>query len=299
MKLDALIGAPFACTMMLIAHAVAQPVVVRDALNREVTLPAPPQRIVTIFASNTEMVAALGLSDRIVGIEAYTRFPPDVINKPQVGGRLGFSVDAIVGTRPDLVVLTPARQATFQIIDPMQRLGIPVLVLMARNVDEVLANIQLLGRVAGVEERSAKLAGELNERITRVKESVRDKRAPRVVMITGRIGNGLVLVTRPDTYTGDAIVLAGGRFALGGTALIPQVSPEAIFAADPDILLFAGQQKDLDSLIMQPGWRDMRAVRNARSFIVPRAELLIPGPRTIDGIERLARVLHPANAKSP
>ena len=62
----------------------------------------------TIFASNTEMVAALGLADRIVGIEAYTRYPPEVSNKPLVGGRLGFSVDAIVGARPDLVVVTPA-----------------------------------------------------------------------------------------------------------------------------------------------------------------------------------------------
>ena len=285
--------------MMLGAHCTAQPVVVHDALNREVTLPAPPQRIVTIFASNTEMVAALGLSDRIVGIEAYTRYPPDVVNKPQVGGRLGFSVDAIVGARPDLVVLTPARQATFQIVDPMQRLGIPVLVLMARNVNEVLANVRLLGRVAGIEERGARLASDLDARITRVKESVRGKPAPRVVMITGRIGNGLVLVTRPDTYTGDAIVLAGGRFALGGTALIPQVSPEAIFTADPDLVLFAGQQKDMDALISQPGWRDMRAVRSAKAFAVPRAELLIPGPRTIDGIERLARIIHPALPKSP
>jgi iron complex transport system substrate-binding protein len=78
----------------------AEPIAVRDAFDRTVTVPAPPQRIVTIFASNTEMVAALGLADRIVGIEAYTRYPPEVSNKPLVGGRLGFSVDAIVSARP-------------------------------------------------------------------------------------------------------------------------------------------------------------------------------------------------------
>jgi iron complex transport system substrate-binding protein len=103
-----------ACALGPAVTAAGEPITVRDGLDRVVTLPAPPRRIVTIFASNTEMVAALGLTDRIVGIEAYTRHPPEVVSKPLVGGRLGFSVDAMVGLRPDLVVVTPARQAVNQ-----------------------------------------------------------------------------------------------------------------------------------------------------------------------------------------
>ena len=274
--------------------ALAEPVTVEDALGRKVTLKTPPQRIVSIFASNTELLAALGLVDRIVGIENFTRYPPEVIGKPLVGGRLGFSVDAIVGLRPDLVVMTPARQATYQLLDPMERLDIPVLVVLARTVDEVLSNIRLFARAAGVAGRGDEVTGRLNARLVRVKEATRALAPPRVVMVTGRIGNGLVLVTRPDTYTGDAVTIAGGRFALGGSTAVPQVSPEAIFAADPDVFLFAGSQKDLDELARQPGWRDMQAVRTGRAFVVPRTEFLIPGPRTVDGIERLARLLHPS-----
>jgi iron complex transport system substrate-binding protein len=274
--------------------ALAEPVTVEDALGRKVTLKTPPQRIVSIFASNTELLAALGLVDRIVGIENFTRYPPEVIGKPLVGGRLGFSVDAIVGLRPDLLVMTPARQATYQLLDPMERLDIPVLVVLARTVDEVLSNIRLFARAAGVAGRGDEVTGRLNARLVRVKEATRALAPPRVVMVTGRIGNGLVLVTRPDTYTGDAVTIAGGRFALGGSTAVPQVSPEAIFSADPDVLLFAGLQKDLDELARQPGWRDMQAVRTGRAFVVPRTEFLIPGPRTVDGIERLARLLHPS-----
>jgi iron complex transport system substrate-binding protein len=274
--------------------ALAEPVTVEDALGRKVTLKTPPQRIVSNFASNTELLAALGLVDRIVGIENFTRYPPEVIGKPLVGGRLGFSVDAIVGLRPDLVVMTPARQATYQLLDPMERLDIPVLVVLARTVDEVLSNIRLFARAAGVAGRGDEVTGRLNARLVRVKEATRALAPPRVVMVTGRIGNGLVLVTRPDTYTGDAVTIAGGRFALGGSTAVPQVSPEAIFSADPDVLLFAGLQKDLDELARQPGWRDMQAVRTGRAFVVPRTEFLIPGPRTVDGIERLARLLHPS-----
>jgi iron complex transport system substrate-binding protein len=274
--------------------ALAEPVTVEDALGRKVTLKAPPQRIVSIFASNTEQLAALGLVDHIVGIESFTRYPPEVIGKPLVGGRLGFSVDAIVGLKPDLVVMTPSRQATYQLLDPMQRLDIPVLVVLARTVDEVLSNIRLFARAAGVADRGDQVTAALNARLARVKDAAKGFASPSVVMVTGRIGNGLVLVTRPDTYTGDAVTIAGGRFALGGSAAVPQVSPEAIFATDPDVLLFAGSQKDLDELKQQPGWRDMKAVRGSRAYVVPRVEFLIPGPRTVDGIERLAKMLHPS-----
>ncbi|OLB77813.1 MAG: ABC transporter substrate-binding protein, partial [Alphaproteobacteria bacterium 13_2_20CM_2_64_7] len=238
-----------ACAIGLNSIAAAEPITVRDAFDRVVTVPAPPQRIVTIFASNTEMVAALGLADRIVGIEAYTRYPPEILNRPLVGGRLGFSVDAVVGLRPDLVVVTPARQAAHQLVDPMVRIGIPTIVLMQRSVTEILANIRLLGRVAGVSDRGEQLARSLEDRLASTMQRVKDRTPPRVVMITGRLGNGLLLVTRPGTYTGDAIELAGGRFALEGRGVIAQVSPEAIMSADPDVLLYAGSPADRDELI--------------------------------------------------
>ena len=275
------------------ASAAAQPVTVRDAFGREVTVPAPPRRIVTIFASNTEMVAALGLADRIVGIEAFTRFPPEVLGKPLVGGRLGFSVDAVVDRKPDLVVVTPARQAANQLVEPMERLGIPVLVLLHRRVPEILHNIRLLGTICGVSGRGEALAAELQARLDKVEEQVEGLPRPSVVMITGRLGNGLLLIARPGTYTGDAVLMAGGRFALD-SGVIAQISPEAVLKSDPDVLLFAGSDKDLKELIARPGWADMRAVRGGRAFTVVRAELLIPGPRTIAGVEKLAAVLHPS-----
>jgi iron complex transport system substrate-binding protein len=78
---------------------------------------------------------------------------------------------------------------------------------------------------------------------------------------------------------------------------LARISPEAIIAADPDVLLFAGRPADLAELMARSGWRDMRAVRTQRAFTVPRSEFLIPGPRTVDGVERLADLLHPAAGK--
>jgi len=275
----------------------AEPVTIRDAFDRSVTVPAPPQRIVPIFASNVEIVASLGLADRIVGIESFTRYPREVLDRPLVGGRLGFSIDAVVALKPDLVVVTPSRQAANQLVDPMERLGVPVVVFLQRSVPEILANIRLMGRIAGVAERGEEVAARFEARMAAVKRKVEGRKPPSTIMITGRLGSGLLLVAREGTYTGDAMVMAGARFALPGTATLAQVSPEAILNADPDVLLWAGNERDLEDLIAQPGWRDMRAVRSGRARTVSRVELLIPGPRTIDGIEHLAAIFHPDATK--
>ena len=159
-------------SMTLIALAgtsSAQPITVQDAFDRSVSLPAPPQRIIPIFASNVEIVASLGLADRIVGIESYTRYPPEVLDRPLVGGRLGFSVDAVVGLQPDLVVVTPSRQAANQLVDPMERIGVPIMVLLQRSVPEILDNIRLMGRVAGVPERGEAVAARFQGRLDEVK----------------------------------------------------------------------------------------------------------------------------------
>ena len=272
---------------------VAAPLVVHDALGRVVTISAPPQRIVPIFASNTEIVASLGLADRIVGIEAYTRYPPEVLDRPLVGGRLGFSVDAVVALRPDLLLVTPSRQAANQLIDPMERLGIPIVVLLQRSVAEILSNIRLMALIAGIPARGDDVATRLQARLDKVQQRLEGRVLPTATMITGRLGNGLMLVERPESYTADAMMRAGTRRAFGNAGAIAQVSPEAIVRADPDVLLFAGAERDLKELVARPGFGEMRAVRTGRTHIVSRAQFLIPGPRTFDGIESLARVLHP------
>ncbi len=282
-----------AAALAFLWPAQAQPITVRDAFDRSVTLPAPPQRIIPIFASNVEIVASLGLADRIVGIEAYTRYPREVLDRPLVGGRLGFSVDALVALQPDLVVVTPSRQAANQLIDPMERIGVPIVVLLQRSVPEILDNIRLMGRIAGVRERGEQVAARFQARLDAVRHKVEGRPAPSAIMITGRLGNGLMLVAREGTYSGDAINRAGASFALQGTAMLAQVSPQAILNADPDVLLWAGRERDLAELIAQPGWADMRAVKDKRAHAVSRVELLVPGPRTIDGIEHLAATFHP------
>ena len=283
--------------LSLPAHSDPAAVVERDALDRPVSVAQIPRRIVTIFSSNTEIVAALGLVERIVGIDAYTHYPDEIKNKAAIGGRLGFSLERIVELRPDLVIMTPARQATNQLMRPLEKLGIPALVLVAGSVEDIMANITQVAHLAGVAERGKALVEQMQQRLQRAERKPENYRRPRVAMITGRVGNGLLLVARAQTsrvtgYTADAIVRAGGILALDEQSqarpIIKQVSPEALLASDPDILLYTLPRKDIDELAGLPGWSQMKAVRNRDMHAVSGAQLLIPGPRIVDGIEQMA-----------
>lgn len=272
--------------------AAAEPMRLTDALGRQVALPAPPQRLVTIFASNTELAAAVGLAGRIVGIESFTRFPPEVVGRPQVGGRLGFSVDRVARLQPDLVIVTPARQAVHQLVDPMERLGIPIMVVTHRSVAEVMDNIRLVARAGGVAENGESVVAGLEGRLQAVARRVEGRARPRAVMITGRVASGLLIIARPGSYTADAMVRAGLSLAFDQPQVLAQVSPEAILRADPDIVLFAGTEAAMADLFQRPGWRHLRALREGKVLAVSRAEFLIPGPRVVTGIETLAARVH-------
>jgi iron complex transport system substrate-binding protein len=262
-----------------------------DGFGREVSIAEPPQRIVTIFSSNTEIVAALGLQSRIVGIDALTRYPADILDRPRIGGRLGMSVDAIVAQRPDLVLMTPARQAYQQLAEPLTRLDVPVVVLLSRSLEEVLENIRLVARICGIEQRGVELAAGLNRRLQGVYSERLVKTPLRTVTITGVIGNGMVSIANDRSYTGEAIRAAGTTPALELPGGWTQISPEAVWRADPDLLLFAGDPDQFSELIQRPGWNSMRAVRTGKTLTISRGFFLIPGPRTFDGIEQLAAQL--------
>lgn len=276
------------------------PLTVTDALKRRVVISKQPQRIVTIFSSNTEIVAALGLADRIVGIDGYTHYPNSINNIPKIGGRLGFSLDSIVAQRPDLVIMTPARQATHQLLRPLGKLGIPALVLEGGSLHTIFQNILLVSQATGVNQQGQQLVSSMRQRLNKIRHDNLCQRAPRVVLITGKAGNGLLLVARrngPKTngYTADIVLHAGGALALdeqpaSGLSL-SQISPEVLLGTDPDIVLFAGHQSALDELIAAtPGWQQMKAARSGFVRTVSRAELLIPGPRVIDGVASLAGI---------
>ena len=278
-----------------LASPVASTTLVRDALGREVAIPDSPQRIVSLFASNTELLAALKLEPRIVGIEDFTRYPPGIRDgRVIVGGRLGFSAEAIARVRPDLVVLTPARGAASTLIRPLSLVGIPVIVLMHSNVEQIFTNLRLLGRAASVDGHAERVVSDLRARLNVVQARVGTLSPVRVYVETGENDRGALQTLREGTYTADAVRLAGGRNVFAGLNTITQVSAEAVIRADPQVIFVARNNSfDPASIGRRPGWQAVSAVREGRVYAIPRALLLIPGPRVVEGVEKMAALLYP------
>ncbi len=270
-----------------------------DSLDRKVTVDSPPQRIIPIFASNTELLHALGLRPKLVAREEMARYPADILELPVVGGKTGFSVEAILAKKPDLVVLTPARQAAGTLAEPLTRMGIPTVVLQHPTVESIFQNLLLLGHLNGREEQAVAVASEWRLRLNQLTRRIENQPTVTVFLETGSIHGGIIATVQPESYTWNMVELAGGTLPWKHFAGPGQVSWESILRIDPDIYLVARTDAWQEEAQSRPGWSRLRAVRNGKVHSVERAHLLIPGPRVLDGIEEMIAILHPSAASNP
>lgn len=289
--LAALLGALLAG----LAAASAEALTVRDMLGRDVTLPAPPERIVSLVPSVTEVIYALGGERRLVGRTDYCDFPPTARAKPSVGGMVNPSLETIVTLRPDLVIATDegSREET---LHQLRRLGIPTYLVHANRIAEMLDLIARLGELTG---RPAAVPP-LTDRITRRIEAVRRAVAPhpRVRVLYVLWPDPLIVPGRASMLT-ELIDLAGGESitARAGNAY-PRFSLEAAVARAPEVIILADHSTG-GSTAGRPSpekWRRLTsvpAVRAGRLHSVDLSVLHRYGPRVPDGLETLARIIHP------
>lgn len=152
---------PAACapTATLATPVATFPLTVTDDADREVVVRSLPERIASIAPSTTEILFALGLGDRVVGVDDYSDFPPEAAAKPRLGGMVDPALESLVATTPDLVLATGIQTET--VVPALERLGIPVAVIDPGNVEEVFAGVALVGRVTGTQVPAATLSCEM------------------------------------------------------------------------------------------------------------------------------------------
>ena len=247
----------------------------------------------SLAPSLTETVFALGLGDLLVGDTDYCDYPAEALKKPHVGGPLSPSIEKIMALHPDLVLATRAinRLATVQ---ALEQLGVAVYVTDARTVDQVLSSIARLGGPLGATEQSAKLVGNLRDRLMQLREQLSGS-APRSVFFIAWL-DPLISVGR-NTFLSDALRLAGARSAIATAQDWPNINLEEVLRLQPEYLVFSSNdpeqiRRQLAELRSRPGWQGLDALRQNRIIILSEA-LSNPAPRLVDAIEQLARALHP------
>lgn len=265
-----------------------------DALQRSVRIAAPPQRIVTVFPSNVEILFALGLASRVVAIGGRVRHPPEAVGKPSVGGALGYSPEAVAAYRPDLLVLTPSHQTALGLVEPFTRAGVPVLMLAHPDLPSVLRNITLVGQATGAEAQAERLGGQMLQQLEAVRARWHGVPLRSVYLETAAAERGAFQTIGRGHYADDALAWAGGRNVFSDLNGSQQVSAEAIAVRDPEVIIsLQAVPKPASLIAARPGWQHLRAVREGRVVVLERGHKLIPGPRQIEAVLDYARALHP------
>jgi iron complex transport system substrate-binding protein len=270
----------------------AFPLTITDDLGNEVTIEAEPQRIVSMAPNHTEILYALGLGDKVVGVTEYCNSPPEAQEKPKVGGFSNIDLEQVVGLNPDLVLGTSIHA---QSVGPaLAERGLKVVLIDPETVEDVLEKIVLVGKVAGREETAIALADELRGRIEATMARVQKaEHKPRVYW---ELSNDLY-TAGPGSFIEDLITRAGGiNIAADTKEQWPQLNLEALILADPEVIVLADHPygETAEGVKARPGWADISAVKNDRIVEILDDNLVSrPGPRMAEALEFVAKALHP------
>jgi iron complex transport system substrate-binding protein len=274
----------------LAAKPTAFPQVITDDAGRKVTIERSPTRIVSIAPSNTEMLFALGLDERIVGVDSYSNYPPEAAQKPQVGSYLEPDLERIVAAEPDLILATEAHVGT--VLPELDALGLPTVVIEPADLDEVFSSMLLVGTITDMSPRAQHVVCELQARVDAVTQAVAGAPRPRVFF---ELSPDLY-TAGPGSYINDLLSRAGGdNVAAGAGELWPQLSAEAVVSADPEVILLADHEAGItaEQVATRPGWQQVSAVQQGRIVSLDADLVARPGPRVVDGLEAIAAALHP------
>jgi len=266
-----------------------------DETGRRVDVPSHPDRLVSLAPSITETLYALGLGDRLVGDTDYCDYPPEAKQKPHVGAVLNPSIEKIVALKPDLVLGSPEANRR-ETADQLDRLGIPVYGLAAHSVDDTLRSIEDLGQVLDRGTEARALVETLRGRIEAVQKRVAGLPRPKVLFV---VWYRPLITAGPHSFVADVIQRAGGvSISEDVQGEWPRLALEEVLHRDPDTILFPRSESfspALDEFERLPGWKELRAVKDHRMYLVSET-IIHPSPRLIDALEEVAHILHPPEA---
>jgi len=263
-----------------------------DDLDRKLYLAKPPTRIVSLAPSITEILFAIGLDEEIVGVTDFCNFPPAALTKPKVAYSQP-NIEALVALEPQLV-LAPPSFLRADLLAKLEQLKIPTFVLESKTVEGILGHIQLLGRMLGRSPEANALAAAMRKQVAYVTSRVEGRLRPTLLYV---LNSEPLITVGPGSFIHHLIELAGGRNAAErANAPYPRLTMEEVLTQNPDILLFpVGEYEGIPQAEQDrwKRWETIRAVQEGKLFQVNSDLLNRPGPRVIDALRHLVKVLHP------
>jgi len=272
------------------------PLILTDDAGRRITLPAAPTRIVSLAPSNTEIVCALAACDDLVGVTDFDSYPAQVAAVTHVVVGAVVDVEKVVATQPQLILAAGNELTPTAVIDQLTQLGYPVLSLYPHNLSGVFVDISLVGAAIDARPAADDLVASLRARESAVITAVATGPQPRTFYEVG-VFQGAIYTAGRDSFLASLITVAGGEPITGDPASTA-IQLEDLIAADPELILLGDAAYDPSvtqaSVAARPGWSAMTAVKAGRIVVMLDDPVITrPGPRIVDGLEALARAIHP------
>ena len=273
-------------------------IVVVDGSGHEFILTNPAQKIISLAPSNTEILFAIGAGDQVIGRDSFSDYPDEAQKVRDIGGGFGeLDSEIILSLEPDLVLaasLTPPEQ-----IQALEDLEIPVFTLAnPSNLEEMFANLRVVAQITGQEVQTEALIADLQNRVAAIDYKVATLEAqPLVFYELDSTDPNAPWTSGPGTFIDTLISQAGGN-NLGNVldGEWAQISIEELLIQDPDIILLGDYTwggVTPEDVAGRTGWSELTAVQNNEVHPIDDNLVSRPGPRLVEGLETLAKILHP------
>ncbi|MFC2018984.1 ABC transporter substrate-binding protein [Chloroflexota bacterium] len=296
MVLIIVLGLSAACTAPVEEEKVLSRIEVTDKLGRTVILAKVPQRIVSLAPSNTEILFALGLGERVLAVTDYCDYPPQAEEKPSVGGFTTPNIERVVAYSPDLILATSIHED--RVIPQLEQKGLPVLALKSRTLEDVMAAITFVGTVTGKEKEAAELLTAMRLRIKSVTDktdNLPEGQRPRVFYA---VWHDPLKTAGGDTIHNELIRKAGGINIAEGLSGYAGIGLETVLDTNPEVIIASTTHGSSGELIFQfmetePRLSITAARRQQRVHHLDGNLVSRTGPRLVDGLEVFAGFIHP------
>jgi iron complex transport system substrate-binding protein len=267
-----------------------------DDLDRLVAINGTPQRIVSLAPSNTEILFALGLGDKVVGVTDWCDYPPEALEKEKVGSYDTPDTEKIVALTPDLILV--AYGTTMDVINNLVGLGLTVFGIKTTDLDDVLNDIKTVGEITDKEVEAQALTSEMAAGIREVTDQTEElEQRPRVFYIVWG-GEGSALWTAgSETFIHELIEKGGGVNICQNISGYTTISIEEVVARNPEVIITSELSYDWARNATELA--STNASQSERIYTVDDNLVQRPGPRLVDGLEWFAYFIHPEIFEEP
>jgi iron complex transport system substrate-binding protein len=275
---------------------VSAAITVIDDAGRQVTLARPAQRIISLAPNITELVFAAGAGDRLVGVAEYSDYPEAARAVRRIGGGNGLDLEAIVALAPDLVIAWQSGNPS-QAVTRLQALGLTVFISELRHLPDIPDSLRRFARLAGTGAAAARQVSDFEQHYEQLNRRY-SGRAP--VPVFYQVWERPLMTVNGQHLISDVIRLCGGRNVFAGLpALAPQISTEAVLAANPEVIVAgsgSGSEPTAVALARWRRWPGLAAAADGHLFVIDRDLLVRPTPRILQGAEQLCTLLDEVRA---